>query len=418
MRRYLRRLRARPDSDCPLLAVISTGRLVDVQRPLLVKADIQPWHSITANSYRSAVTENIVMGRIIPTDVSLQLRKLLLLSTFSLFLAGCAANNDGRVPHPDAFQRQHSSEVRVMSWNVKRNSIIPPDGARHETFARVVRAIDPDVICLQEVMRPDLAEQLKRLMNSYVPLANGKSWQVHAVADNVIISRYPMRQQGGELVAPYPLPQFGLPDFKYGYASALIDVSEKSGGASMYIVAMHNKSGVGEKNVGLRQTQSDSIVRRMRNLRKSGHVNALADNTPIVIMGDMNVVPSAPMQPFETLITGDIADEETFGPDFGIDWDGTDMADARPSHNAKERSYYTWRNDNLPFAPSALDRILFTDSVLSVSQRFVLNTMTMSTDELANLGLQKSDVMYDQETGYYDHLPLVVDFTLRSEMRE
>jgi hypothetical protein len=77
----------------------------------------------------------------------------------------------------------------------------------------------------------DLAEQLKRLMNSYVPLANGKSWQGHAVADNVIISRYPMRQQSGELVAPYPLPQFGLPDFKYGYASALIDVSEKSGGA-------------------------------------------------------------------------------------------------------------------------------------------------------------------------------------------
>jgi hypothetical protein len=94
------------------------------------------------------------------------------------------------------------------------------------------------------------------------------------------------------------------------------------------------------------------------------------------------------------------------------------LTDARASHNAKEQSYYTWRNDNLSFAPSALDRILFTDSVLSVSQRFVLNTMTMSTDELASLGLQESDVMYDQEAGYYDHLPLVADFTLRSETRE
>jgi endonuclease/exonuclease/phosphatase family metal-dependent hydrolase len=353
-----------------------------------------------------------------PTNVSLQLRNLLLLLTFSLFLANCATNYDGRLPQLDALQRQHSSEVRVMSWNVKRNSIIPPDGARHEAFARVVRAVDPDVIGLQEVMRPDLAEQLKRLMNSYIPLANGMSWQVHTVADNAIISRYPMRLQGGELAAPYPLPQFGLPDFKYGYASALIDVSGKSGGASIYIVAMHNKSGVGEKNVNLRQMQSVSTIRRMRNLRKSSHVNALADNTPIVIMGDMNVVPSAPIRPFETLITGDIADEETFGPDFEIDWDGTDMADARPSHNAKEQSYYTWRNDNLPFAPSALDRILFTDSVLSISKRFVVNTMTMSTDELASLGLQKPDVMYDQETGYYDHLPLVADFALLSETRE
>ena len=189
-------------------------------------------------------------------------------------------------------------------------------------------------------------------------------------------------------------------------------------GADMYVVAMHNKSGVGKENVQLRQIQSDSIVRWMRNLRKPSQENAVSDNTPIVIMGDMNVVPSAPMQPFETLLSGDIADEETFGPDFRIDWDGTDMADARPSHNAKEQSYYTWRNDNLPFPPSALDRIIFTDSVLSVSQRFVLNTMTMSADELADFGLQKSDVMYDEKAGYYDHLPLVTDFTLRSGTRE
>jgi hypothetical protein len=47
-----------------------------------------------------------------------------------------------------------------------------------------------------------------------------------------------------------------------------------------------------------------------------------------------------------------------------------------------------------------------------------VNTMTMSTDELASLGLQKPDVMYDQETGYYDHLPLVADFALLSETRE
>ena len=170
------------------------------------------------------------MRRIKPASVFLQLRELLLLSTFSLFVAGCAGKHEGSVPHPDALQRQHYSEVRVMSWNVKRNSIIPPDGARHEAFARVVGAVDPDVIGLQEVLKPDLVEQLTRLMNRHVPLENGKSWQVHTVADNAIISRYPMRQQGGELAAPYALPEWGLPDFKFGYASALIDVSEKFAG--------------------------------------------------------------------------------------------------------------------------------------------------------------------------------------------
>ncbi len=177
---------------------------------------------------------------------------------------------------------------------------------------------------------------------------------------------------------------------------------------------MHNKSGAGEENERLRQLQSDSIARWIRNLREPGQASGISQNTPVIILGDMNVMPRAPMQPFDTLLSGDIADEETFGPDFKIDWDGTDMADVKPSHNAKEKSYYTWRIDDEPFPPTALDRIIYTDSVLSVSQRFVLNTTTMSADELTELGLQKSDVLYRGKAGFYDHLPLVTDFALRS----
>jgi len=357
------------------------------------------------------------MRRIESADVSSQLR-MLLLPALLLILWACAAKYERGVPHRDALQRQNYSDVRVMSWNVKLTSILPPDGARHESFARIVRAIEPDVIGLQEMMFPDQADILAQLMNRYVPLEKGQSWQVHIVADNALISRFALRQRSGELVVRYPYPELGLPDFHYGYAAALIDIPDHLGGTDIYVVAMHNKSGGGEENVRLRQLQSDAIARWLRDLRKPGHTSSLSDNTPVVILGDMNVVPGAPMRPFETLVTGDIADEDTFGPDFRIDWDGTDMADVRPSHNAKEQSYYTWRNDNLSFAPSALDRILFTDSVMSVSRRFVLNTMTMSTDELASIGLQKSDVMFDQEAGYYDHLPLVADFTLRSETRE
>ena len=152
----------------------------------------------------------------------------------------------------------------------------------------------------------------------------------------------------------------------------------------------------------------------IRELRGSEQKNSIADATPIVVLGDMNAVPNASMAPFETLISGDIADEETFGPDFVIDWDGTDLTDVRPSHNALGREYYTWRNDNMPFAPSALDRVLYTDSVMSVRNRFVLNTMTLPPADLADLGLQQSDVLYDGDPNYYDHLPLVVDFEISS----
>jgi endonuclease/exonuclease/phosphatase family metal-dependent hydrolase len=299
-----------------------------------------------------------------------------------------------------------------MSWNVKRNSILPPDGVRHESFARIVRAIDPDVIALQEVLWPDLAVQLTQLMNSYFPQEDGNSWHVHTVSDNVLISRYPMRWQGGELAVPYPLPHLAVPDYQFGFAAALLELPESAGGADLLVVAMHNKSGADENDVRLRQIHADAVVRWMRELRDSAQKDSIVDYTPVVILGDMNAVPNAPAGPIETLMSGDIADEGTFGPDASIDWDGTDMTDARPSHNALNREFYTWRNDDLPFPPSALDRILYTDSVMSVRHRFVLNTMTLSPGELANLGLQKSDVLYDGDPSDYDHLPLVVDFEI------
>jgi len=345
-------------------------------------------------------------------------RAFLLLYFFAVSLSGCEQDHEIDPQRSDAFHQQLSTDVRVMSWNVKQNSILPPNGVRHESFARIVRAIDPDVIALQEVLRRDLVGKLMQLMNQYIPLEGGKSWHVHTFSDNALISRYPIRWQGGERAVPFPIPEFGLPDFHLGFASALIDLPESLGGTDLLLVAMHNKSGGDEHDVRQRQIHSDAIVRWIRDLRDSGQENTIVDGTPIVILGDMNVVPDASMQPFKTLLSGDIVDEETFGPDFRIDWDGTDMADAKPSHNALDRKYYTWRNDNLPFEPSALDRIIFTDSVMSVRRHFVLNTMTMSPNNPENLGLQQTDVLYGGDPNYYDHLPLIVDFAMGSASLE
>ena len=354
------------------------------------------------------------MKLIVSVDLSSYLRKLVLPVCFVL-IAACAEAPERGVPHSDILQKQNYSDVRVMSWNVQTSSILPPDGVRQESFARIVRAIDPDVIGLQEVLRPGQAETLVQLMNKYIPLSKGASWHAHTVADNALISRFPVYHRGGELVVRYPFPKRGLPDFHFGYAAALIDIPEESGGTDMYVVTMHNKSGAGDENVRLRQVQADAIAGWLRDIRKSEHTNFVPDKTPIVILGDMNVVPGASMRPLETLLAGDIADEETFGPDFEIDWDGTDMADARPSHNGLDREYYTWRNDGMPFEPSALDRILFTDSVATVHRRFVLNTMTLAPNFLQNNGLKKTDVLFGGDPREYDHLPLVVDFAVGSE---
>lgn len=347
-----------------------------------------------------------------------QHRTLLLLWFFSVSLSGCEKDHATDLQASNAFDRQQPTDIRVMSWNVKANSIFPPNGVRQESFARIVRAIDPDVIALQEVVRRELVAELTQLMNEYIPLEDGKSWHVHGVSDNALVSRYPIRWRGGGRAVPYPLPQFGLPDFHLGFASVLVDLPERVSATDLLLVAMHKKSGGDIEDVRQRQVHSDTIVRWMRDLRDSGPNRPVADNTPLVLLGDMNAVPNASLQPLETLLSGDISDEETFGPDFRIDWDGTNMADANPSHNGLDRDYYTWRNDGELFPPSALDRILFTDSVMTIRRGFVLNTMTMSPSDLANLGLQKTDALYGGNPSYYDHLPLVVDFVISSASLE
>lgn len=330
----------------------------------------------------------------------------LALFALALVLSACGNTDAVKSPPAEAFHHKGPTAIRVMSWNVKRNSILPPHGARHESFARIIRALDPDIIALQEVIGPDVAAQLVQLMNDTTPLADGASWDVHTVSDNALLSRYPMQRKSGERVVKYPIPMWGLPDFHFGFASVLVDLPGRFGGKNLLLVAMHNKSGADDAHVRMRQEQSDSTVRWLREHR------TVADGTPIVILGDLNVVPDASQRPLETLLSGDIADEQTFGPDTTIDWDGTDMADARPSHNGRDREFYTWRVDGLPFPPSALDRIIYTDSVMSVRRRFVLNTTTLSPDELAQLGLQEFDSLYNGKPGNFDHLPLVADFEI------
>ncbi len=52
---------------------------------------------------------------------------------------------------------------------------------------------------------------------------------------------------------------------------------------------------------------------------------------------------------------------------------------------------------------------------MEVDHSFVLNTTTMTDEELSRYDLLATDVLKGSEPGEFDHLPLVVDFTFRSE---
>ena len=322
-------------------------------------------------------------------------------------LTACTQPDDAA---PSSFlERQDAGEfqLRFMSWNVKFGSIFPPEGRRHVGFARIVRAVNPDVLILQEV-NPREADRLAQMMDRIIPLGHSRLWEVHGSSDNVIISRYTLLQRDRELVVPHPLPSYS--EFHNGQGMALVDLPDQLSDADLYVVAMHNRSRASEKSIRERQIQSDSIVRWLRALRGE---KAIAEYTPMIVAGDMNVLASDPALHLTTLLTGDIADEETFGPDFSPDWDGTDLADASPSHNARGEAFYTWRDDTEPFPPGQLSRILFTDSVLSLQHGFVVNTVDMSPEELDRYGLREDDCLLDGKDGLFDHMPVVADFVLR-----
>jgi hypothetical protein len=127
--------------------------------------------------------------------------------------------------------------------------------------------------------------------------------------------------------------------------------------------------------------------------------------TPIVILGDMNLV--GYVRQVETLLYGDILDEEKYGADIDPDWDGTPLTDLLSRHTETYHTF-TWRDDETSFSPGRLDYIVYTDSVLRVAKHYILDTAELSEAKLAEYGLSADDTLLAT-----DHLTLVVDFVIR-----
>ncbi len=129
----------------------------------------------------------------------------------------------------------------------------------------------------------------------------------------------------------------------------------------------------------------------------------LPANTPMIVLGDFNLVGPSP-QPEITLLTGDIVDNATFGPDVKGDWDVSDITDLTPA-DPFTGDTFTWQG-NQTYPPSRLDRFMFTDSVTAVAHSFVLNTLTMTDAARAAAGVQANDTSPNSTS---DHLPMAMD---------
>ena len=314
-------------------------------------------------------------------------------------------------------EKETARDIRVMSFNVGWDSIFPDDDPQNDRwrqdssgpqFERIVKAVEPDILCLQEISPLRDPQQVGDILDTLLPLDHDQKWQTTQGMDNVIASRFNFRETASRRVQSGAITNFG-------HALALVDLPDDKYKQDLYLICAHFKSQGGQANIQARQTHADAIVADMADARMPGGEIDLPFGTPIIVLGDFNVYDTDPAHHLTTLLTGDIENEEKYGPDSKPDWDGTDLADALPQHNGAGEDTYTWRDDTQEFNPGPLDRILYTDSVIRVENAFVLNTEIMSPEELEAAGLKAGDVLLDPATERYDHLPLAVDISFQDQ---
>lgn len=279
--------------------------------------------------------------------------------------------------------RTSVSHIRVGCYNVENDGLFD-GGTRDQALDRMFDAADADVWVITEVWNHEAADVVAKLQQ-YRPSGPGQSW--HAVKQDdgdVIVSRFPIVQSW----AIFP---------GHRLSAALLDLSPVSE-KDLLVVANHWRCCTADD---LRQEEADALVAFLRDARTPGGVITLAQDTPMIAMGDFNLVGWA--QQLVTLQSGDIVDNGTWGVDSPPDWDGSALDDVLSRH-IDARLVYTWRNDGGSFYPGRLDWIFYTGSAASVGNHFVLETRTMKPATLTALGLQAGDTPTAS-----DHAPHVAD---------
>lgn len=322
----------------------------------------------------------------------------------TLIICTCTTSTHAFDPLSGDYSKDSSLDVRIVSYNHARNFI--DNSSTDAEFNRILVALNPDVVCFQEFTSSVSTNDVANRMDSILPTPGG--WQVHfgllGGIRTVLVSRFPLTMTRIDTI---PISS------SRGVTIALVDLPDETFADDIYLLGVHLKccGDPGGSEDASRQDSADAIVNWLGDargvVRASGDNVVLADDTPMIVLGDFNMVGGP--QPENTFITGDIQDEATYGADVSGDWDASDMTNLMPQ-DPFTGDTFTWQGSQ-SFPPSALDRMFYTDSVVTVANSFILNTDTMSAPALAAAGLQAGDTLMANTS---DHLPIVLDVRMAS----
>ena len=279
-----------------------------------------------------------------------------------------------------SIEKLNNDWVRIISYNSERDNLF--DASLKDVYSRIFKALNPTIIGFQEIYDHS-AEQTAALIEEFLPSGEGEQWfSAKQGGDIIVVSRFPIEQSF----------------FIEGNGAFLINLKEKYGKDLLFVNA-HTPCCA--NNDG-RQKEIDAFMAFIRDAKEEGGVLTLKDKTPIVIVGDMNMVGYKQQQ--TTLITGDIVNTSIYGEKFLPDWDSTYLMDSK-SPTTNMPATFTWYNEGSAFAPGRLDYVVFTNSVIELKNNFVLFTNALPQDSLS-----KYNLLYNDVTRASDHLPHIADF--------
>lgn len=279
-----------------------------------------------------------------------------------------------------AIGKEQPGDLRILSYNVRRTAA----AEQPERAARIIQAIQPDIIAFQELYPSTWSlDDVAEFLDAYYP-HGGEGWYLAREFDCVTASRFPITGQlplSGNIVTTIALPN-----------------GETTGNLVLFNAHTPCCDG-GNAGRDQEHDQMAAAWREMINGNTSLPVDGARDT--VVFAGDFNMVGFA--RQLRTLQDGDLIDNSVWGPDFSPGRERGSLQALKLRHT-HVRDIATWVNLASSYSPGRLDFILFDSPNGVVAKDFALRTETMPRAVLDDLGLEAAD------TGTLsDHLPLVAD---------
>lgn len=342
--------------------------------------------TVTSDRFEMSIARNINLGNIL-ISMSNKIKFVISDETFNGDkapdnISGYEYNFDNKKifePIPFSQNKKNQKDLRVMSYNVLKDNLFVP--ALRQNYKRIFQALNPEIIGFCEIY-DNSGEKTAALIESFLPSTNTQKWYHASVNPDIrIVSRYPITNARSI----------------DGNGAFHINLGEKQ---LLFIVAHLPCC----SKDGDRQAEVDKIMAFVRSVKFGISPFNLPQNSPIIIVGDMNFV--GKRQQLATFLTGDIVNNTSYGIDFSPDWDHTDLDDAKPVTTNMPFTF-TWFNNAGSYSAGRLDYVIYTGSQISLSNSFALWSPSLSNAELNTFGLQRVDVPVVS-----DHLPVIADFDL------